>query len=301
MPRCARIKSPSSIYHIMIRSISEVKLFKTDEDKIRYMGLLKKYQALYYFKVYAYCLMNNHAHFIIDANGADISKIMHSINFSYAIYFNRVHKRNGHLFQDRFKSKVVNNQRYLYTLTAYIHNNPSDIKNYKGKPEKYRFSSLNVYLSAKKDPFMVLDLDFIKAHLICNMNNNYLDFVKVNFDLEEKSDIEFFCDPTKYISSKKPLTRNLKVDRLIDFICEKANIERRSLYIKYCRSSVQHRALLTILMRSFCDLKCSDICRTLGNITQSRVSALSKIGLHLISSDEKYQKIINDFFEEYVS
>lgn len=65
------------------------------------------YQENYGFKVYGFCLMDNHAHFIIDVNGADISNIMHSINFKYAQVYNRKHKRHGHLFQDRFKSKIV--------------------------------------------------------------------------------------------------------------------------------------------------------------------------------------------------
>ena len=57
--------------------------------------------------------MNNHLHLIIDANGCDISKIMHCINFSYAMYFNKKHERYGHIFRDRFKSIIVANDRYL--------------------------------------------------------------------------------------------------------------------------------------------------------------------------------------------
>ncbi|WDC83583.1 transposase [Caloramator sp. mosi_1] len=57
--------------------------------------------------------MDNHAHFIIDANGADISKIMHFINYKYAMWFNKRYSRHGHLFQDRFKSKIVKDERYL--------------------------------------------------------------------------------------------------------------------------------------------------------------------------------------------
>lgn len=128
MPRIARIKSGTAIYHIMARSISEVKLFRSSDDKKKYMKLIKEYQKLYNFKIYAYCLMDNHLHLIIDANGADISKIMHCINFKYARYFNTVHKRHGHLFQDRFKSKIVLDNEYLIKLSAYIHNNPLDIK-----------------------------------------------------------------------------------------------------------------------------------------------------------------------------
>lgn len=76
MPRGPRIKSPDSIYHIMIRSIEEVKLFKKESDKEFYFYLIRKYQKKYNFKVYAYCLMDNHGHLIIDANGGDISNVI---------------------------------------------------------------------------------------------------------------------------------------------------------------------------------------------------------------------------------
>ncbi|WP_051931667.1 transposase [Clostridium sp. KNHs214] len=101
--------------------------------------------------------MTNHAHFIIDPNGADISKIMHGLNFKYAITFNKIHQRVGTLFQDRFKSKVVDTDRYLVVLSAYIHNNPLKIRGYEQHPEKYRYSSLSVYLGFEKEKTGLLD------------------------------------------------------------------------------------------------------------------------------------------------
>ena len=137
MPRCARVKEKDAIYHVMVKSITEIPLFKKDDDKNEYLNLMKKYQTIYGFKVYAYCIMSNHAHFIIDPRGADISKIMHGLNFKYAQTFNKNNKRNGHLFQDRFKSKIVKTDRYLLILSAYIHNNPLKIKGYEKCPVLY--------------------------------------------------------------------------------------------------------------------------------------------------------------------
>ena len=70
-------------------------LFEKHEDKIRYLNKMREYQKQYGFKVYAYCLMTNHGHFIIDSNGADISKIMQGQNLSYAINFNKINKKKG--------------------------------------------------------------------------------------------------------------------------------------------------------------------------------------------------------------
>ncbi|SKA97798.1 REP element-mobilizing transposase RayT, partial [Caloramator quimbayensis] len=120
MPRLARQKSYDSIFHVMVKSIVEAPLFKDDDDKVKFMDFVKKAQNQFEFKVYSYCLMDNHAHFIIDANGADISKIMHFINYKYAMYYNKRHERIGHLFHDRFKSLIVDSDRYLFALTAYV-------------------------------------------------------------------------------------------------------------------------------------------------------------------------------------
>ena len=87
MPRKAREKTKDAIFHIMARSISEVDLFKDKDDKLKYISLVKKYQKLYKFRVYGYCLMDNHVHMIIDANGADISEIMHSIKEEFLNFY----------------------------------------------------------------------------------------------------------------------------------------------------------------------------------------------------------------------
>ena len=163
MPRTFRLKSEDAIYHIMCKSITEVDLFKDAEDKKKYLTLIKKYKLIYNFKLYGYCLMDNHLHLIIDANGADISKVMHGINFSYAMYFNKKYKREGHLFRDRFKSIPVGNERYLKTLSLYTHNNPTDINEFKDCPEKYSFSSLGIFIGKRRDSFNIVDYAFVMS------------------------------------------------------------------------------------------------------------------------------------------
>ncbi len=142
MPRIARVKINSAIYHIMVRSISEIQLFKEREDKLKYFSLIRKYQLKYKFKVYAYCLLDNHGHILLDCNGADISRIMHSINFCYAQYFNHKYKRHGHVFQDRFKSKIIDTNEYLSMVSAYIHQNSIDVVKTKERVLKYEFPSM---------------------------------------------------------------------------------------------------------------------------------------------------------------
>lgn len=302
MPRIARVKTPNSIFHVFCRSISEVPLYKDDDDKRFYMGLFKKYQNIYQFKVYGYCLMSNHNHFIIDANGADISKIMHSINFSYAIYFNKRHKRHGHLFQDRFKSKLVLTDSYMYALSAYIHNNALDLPEYASCPEEYEFSSLGIYLGLRSDPFELVNLGFVLKMFSGNVRRAremYMRLVLECNDKKLKEEFEFENEGTEYRSGRSILVRNADPDKVLEFITSKFNVSDIDIRIKNSRGTIDAKALLIVLMRSLCNFKCTDICGVLGNITESRVSKLSSRGAMLIGEEEKYRDIIREFLKRY--
>lgn len=302
MPRCARIKSIDSIFHIMVRSIDEVPFFKEDEDKKTYLALIRKYQDQYSFKVYGYCLMSNHGHLIIDANGADISKIMHGINFTYAQIFNRRHHRRGCLFQDRFKSKIINDERYIIALSAYIHNNPTDIKGYEKNPEKYEYSSLTVYLGLRKDPYDIVDEDFIMqlfGKTKSRARKNYGKLIALSKDEKILEEVEFKDEKTLYKSCRKILVRNFIIDDIIQYVSKKTNIDKINILMKNSRNTLEARALTVLLMRNLCNCKCSDMCKALGNITQGRVSKLCSIGLKIMNENQKYKNIIIGFIEAY--
>lgn len=302
MPRMPRIKTTESIFHVMCKSISEINLFRDDEDKKKYLFLIKKYKTLYSFKLYGYCLMDTHSHLIIDANGSDISKVMHGINFSYAMYFNKKYKREGHLFKDRFKSKIVNNERYLKTLSLYMHNNPTDIVEYKNCPEKYIFSSLAIFLEKKRDFFNLVDYRFIMnlfGNSLKKARKNYYNLVFRCNKEKFKQEVEFQDEKTEYKSVRKMFARNFKSEDIIEYIVSKMNISRIQLYTKYSRKIVQAKSLTVVLMRSFCNFNSSDISKTLGNITQSRISLLSTIGIDLIGTDKNYENIIEEFIKSH--
>jgi len=302
MPRTFRLKSDKSIYHVMCKSITEVALFKDAEDKKKYLSLVKKYKTLYNFKLYGYCLMDNHLHLIIDANGSDISKVMHGINFSYAMYFNKKHERGGHLFRDRFKSIIVANDRYLKTLSLYIHNNPTDMLDYKNCPEQYAFSSLSIFIGKRRDYFKIVDYGFIISlfgESIKSARRNYYDLIFMCNEEKLKQEIEFEDEKSEYKNERKTLVRDFKSNDILEFIATRMKVSKLHLFMKYSRKLVQAKALTVVLMRSLCNFKSSDISSTLGNITQARVSKLSTIGIELIGTDEKFENIINDFIKCY--
>jgi REP element-mobilizing transposase RayT len=301
MPRLARKKISDGLYHVMVRSISEIYLFKDSKDKEKYLELIKKYQSLYFFKVYAYCLMNNHGHFIIDSNGADISKFMKLINQSYAAYFNKKYNRHGHVFQDRFKSKLIDNDKYLITLSYYIHQNVKDIKRFKDSIEKYKYSSLGIYLGVYKDTHKILDICFILKYFDSNISiarKAYLNFI--NSITHSNINIEFENEGSEYKSERKVILRDVRPGKIYEFIknsiCSSFNV-----HIKYNRYNIELKSLFIVIMRSLCDLNLKDICSIIGNTSLSNISRLSSKGLNLLANNDKYSNLFEDIITKFAA
>ena len=298
MPRTARVKSEDSIYHIMIRGVGDIKLYKNNEDKDKYLELIGRYQVKFGFKVYAYCLMDTHGHIIVDSFGGDISKIMHGINQCYAQYYNRKYKRCGHVFGDRFKSKIVRNDKYLLTLSAYIHNNPKDLVKWSKNPSKYPYSSLGIYLGLRKEKLKILDesyiLEFFNKTLKIS-REKYKIFMSKNDDVILMDEVEFKNVKTEYRSERVIIVRNYTPNQVIDYVSKYTMIDPKKVTMKYTRESMESKALSVLLMRRFCNFTIRDICESLGNITQSRVSKLCNLGLKIVCSDERYSGIMEDF------
>ncbi|MCL2698840.1 MAG: transposase [Defluviitaleaceae bacterium] len=108
----------------MVRGINRQEIFHDEEDRGVYLKRLSKYKQECGFKIYAYCLMNNHVHLLIREGEEGISDIMKKIGASYVYWYNRKYNRAGHLFQDRYKSESVEDDAYLLTVTRYIIQNP---------------------------------------------------------------------------------------------------------------------------------------------------------------------------------
>jgi len=127
MPRKARQKSSTGVYHIIKRGINRQDIFQDDEDKDIYLERLSEYKEQCKFKLYAYCLMSNHVHLLIKEEDIGLSEIMKKIGASYVYWYNSKYRRIGHLFQDRYKSEPIEDNDYLLTVVRYIHQNPVKI------------------------------------------------------------------------------------------------------------------------------------------------------------------------------
>lgn len=124
MPRTRRKISSTGIYHAMVRGINRQDIFHDKEYYRKYLYILRQVALDGEHRILGYCLMRNHVHLLIDSGESGISEIMKRSGIRYAQWYNQKKGRCGHVFQDRFKSETVENERYLLTVIRYIHQNP---------------------------------------------------------------------------------------------------------------------------------------------------------------------------------
>lgn len=156
MPRTAREKSETGIYHVMLRGIDKRDLFLQDSEYQKFIDYIQMARQKTDFIVYAYCLMSNHIHILIktEIETRDIGDIVRRITVGYAQYHNVQNGRTGHLFQNRFRSEPIDSDTDFLAVLRYIHQNPLKagmVKNI----EDYKWSSFNAYIENEPENMMV--------------------------------------------------------------------------------------------------------------------------------------------------
>lgn len=124
MPRLARIDAPGALHHIICRGVERKPIFRTDADRDDFVSRLETILATTETRCYAWALIPNHFHLLLQTGPTPISTVMRRLLTGYAVAFNLRHKRNGHLFQNRYKSIICQDELYLLELIRYIHLNP---------------------------------------------------------------------------------------------------------------------------------------------------------------------------------
>ncbi len=122
MPRQPRLDAPNALHHVMVRGLERRAIFRDDADRGDFLARLAALAGAW--TVYAWALLPNHAHLLIRTGGRPLARTKRSLLTGYAGAFNRRHKRVGHLFQNRYKSIVVEEEPYLLELVRYLHLNP---------------------------------------------------------------------------------------------------------------------------------------------------------------------------------
>jgi REP element-mobilizing transposase RayT len=157
MARKPRIHFPGALYHVIARGNRKQGIFLDEKDLQRFLTYLSDCKTRFPFRLYAYALLKNHLHLLIEVQQIPLSRIMQSLLFAYASYFNRRVGEVGHLFQGRHKAILCDKDAYLLELVRYIHLNPVRAKIVK-RPEDYAWTGHLSYLGRGKQHLIDEDL-----------------------------------------------------------------------------------------------------------------------------------------------
>lgn len=173
------IEYKNAFYHIIAKGVDGVNIFVDNVDKNKFLQLLQKMVNSYHIHLFSYVLMDTHFHLLVKIEEENLSEAMQFLNSSYAHWYNLRHIRKGHLFQDRYKSHLILNPLYMYSVASYICLNPVEA-GLVDSPENYRWSSFRYFLPASSKttpPWLRVD-EFLK---LCQTNSdNFVNFVKDN-------------------------------------------------------------------------------------------------------------------------
>jgi putative transposase len=161
MPRISRAVATDLPHHVTQRGNYKQSVFEEDNDFRHYLQWLRDYTRRYSLKVWAYCLMSNHVHFVCVPTGEDsLARTFNTLHMRYSQYFNRKKKAKGHLWQGRFYSSILD-ESHLFAAIRYVENNPVRA-GVVDSPDEYRWSSVRGHINRDSDPILSQDCPLAK-------------------------------------------------------------------------------------------------------------------------------------------
>ena len=214
MPRSGRIKSEIGIYHIVLRGINQQAIFEDDEDCEKMLQTLSDLKEICGYGLFAYCIMKNHCHILLKEGPEELDQIFKRFGPRYVHWYNTKYKRVGHLFQSRFWSEAIENDRHFFAVLRYIHKNPIKAGMCDDLHE-YRWSSFNEYI----DEQYIIDTDYVFGFINKNdflllhqkeSNEKHLDTDVIKFRLTdtEASNIIFQISKCNNVSEFQKLCQS---------------------------------------------------------------------------------------------
>ncbi len=163
MPRQARLDSPGTLHHVIVRGIEKKNIVDDRYDRKNMVTRLRDLCEETGTKIYAWALMTNHMHVLLKSGATGLSKFMRRLLTGYAITYNIKHRRHGHLFQNRYKSIVCEEDIYFQELVRYIHLNPlrANIVKTLSELDKYPWCGHSVIMGRKTNEWQ--DREYVLA------------------------------------------------------------------------------------------------------------------------------------------
>jgi len=192
MPRQARLDAPGILHHIMIRGIERRNIFVNDRDRKDFLERLSKLLPPSETACYAWVFIPNHAHFLFRTGLVPLASIMRRLLTGYAVSFNLRHRRYGHLFQNRYKSIVCQEDTYLKELVRYIHLNPVRSGIVPGIKElnTYPWCGHSTLMGTKHRPWQ--DLDYVLGYFgttAAQAKKAYINFMEQGIGQGRREDL----------------------------------------------------------------------------------------------------------------
>lgn len=235
MSRIARNNYNASFFHIMVQGLNKEYIFNKEIYIKVYENLLRRKSEKYQVNIIAYCIMNNHAHILIQVDEIEeMSKFMHSVDTEYAKFYNEQEERVGYVYRERFKSEPIEDIRYFAKCINYIHLNPVKAKMVRSC-EEYEYSSYNNYIYKN---------GFINLEIVRNvLGDNYIELLKqynknvnIFLDDEECNNIDDkICDflEEKELKLYEILENKKKFQEILIYLQEKQKIKYAVMMEKF--------------------------------------------------------------------
>jgi REP element-mobilizing transposase RayT len=286
--RKPRVEFDGAFYHVIVRGNQRQRTFHDDRDRIAYLQRIEHYRQRYGFRLYAYVLMANHVHLLMETKSVGLSKIMQGIQASYTQSYNRRHRKVGHLFQGRYKAILCDRDAYLLELVRYIHLNPGRLR-VPDDPWRYRWSSHGAYLgktsSVKVDTQEILSrfgsrLEAARrgyqGFMEDDMKQGHEEKYYQTLDQRFLGDERFVNEVAERSEAKEVEIKGKKVGfaRLLQALCTMRHVDSKVLLEPgRQRQWVAPRAQLVYLAREWCGLTAKELAARL-NRDASMISRL---------------------------
>jgi len=313
MPRSARIDIPNLLQHVIIRGIDRSNIFADDEDRRQFVRRFSDLLVSTETDCFAWTLLDNHVHFLLRPRQTTLARFMRRLLTGYAVTFNLRHRRSGHLFQNRYKSIVCDEEQYLLELVRYIHLNPLRARLVKtiDELERYTWSGHAVLMGEGALPGQAtVEVLGRFGKSISTSRQRYRSFIEDGIAMGSRSDLvgpgRQLPKPTPEASEERELRDprvlgsadfveqllrradselmpgKIPLDKIIGSVCGKLDLSLAELTSQTRAQRVASARSLICHIAFVCGHRGVDIARRLG-ITGSGVTIAAQRGRQMIS------------------
>lgn len=316
MARPLRIEYEGALYHVTARGNERKPLYREEYDYQKFLDILSALSQRFGVIIHGYVLMGNHYHLLIETPRGNITKAIHYLNATYSGYFNRKYNRAGHLFQGRYKGLLIEKERYLLTVSRYLHLNPVRAGLVK-KPEEYRWSSYPAYTGrVRREKWLTYEWilgqysgDIEKARRMykvfieegLTLNKNPFEQMKAGLIVGSEGFVEEIKKKLKLkrireIPDSREFTRSISYEEVMALVAKRFGMSVQELLKSGKRNNLSRRICL-YLLRNKTDMSNEEIARDFGIGYTAVSQAASRLRRDMMK-DKTLRKTIQEIERE---